>query len=1027
VIHLLDGGTGRPTGVALRHADPVETLLSSADGRVAVTSVRSGPEEGGYEVVWDGFSTIRPIHHVDARVWDASSGELLAPPLRHRRGFDNFPRTLPDGSRVLTCPGPWELRLTDLAPDQRPAEVLTRVAEGLSGRRLTEAGAFVALDRAAHRAAWDELPALLPPAPDPEYRPAGWHRGRARDAAEVGDRETARFHYDRLVALAPDDAAAHRALAGTALEQGDGAAAAAAAARATELAPGDASGWLLRANADRNRGRWKEAGDHARRATQCVRPDEPPDEQDAWRYYLVARALAGDPAAYRQACAELLGTYAAREHPRLVLRWATLRPGGVDDVAALIRRAREAGAKEPAENAKFDLSVLAQAHLRAGEYAEALARLDELDRRFPATLGGWDRLVRALALHHLGRAAEARAELQRARDWAGRFIYGTEPDPATSRPVPYPVKLVYVALAPEAEGLITKEGPAPAAVEAARQAVASAQKRVAAAPGEPGPRAQLALGLDDLGDLLRAAGKKAEAEEPYRKALAVRQELAADFPDGPGHAAALGRAYNRFGDRAADGGDPEAALGWYAKAAGAVGPAREKAPGDADVRKGLRQAHWRRAQALARLGRHAEAVGEYGRALEASAEPVERADVLAFRAVSRVRAGQLQEGLRDADELARGGGATSLYNAACVYATASGDKAGAGHEEEYALRAVGLLGEAVAKGYRDPAQMVADSDLDAVCDRPDFRAVLTDLGAKAPDPYPAALDALGRKLVARGRPGAAEPLLRDALTLCEKADPDAWVTADTRLSLGEALLGQTKYAEAEPLLRDAYEAMKRHEADLPLSALPRLAEALDRLVRLYDAWGKTPEANRWRGVQEQRSAGYVRDWLVLSEPIPYDDADGAKALDREQLPGEAALRPRAGDAAEAGGLRLAWKPHRAPHRVLDFVALYGRPADRRVAYAVCYVEAEADRDGLVLRVGSDDQARVYLNGREVHHCARPRPFRLDEDEVKPVRLQKGVNVLVFKVVNEALDWAGSLRLTDGGGRAPEGVRFRTAP
>ena len=45
---------------------------------------------------------------------------------------------------------------------------------------------------------------------------------------------------------------------------------------------------------------------------------------------------------------------------------------------------------------------------------------------------------------------------------------------------------------------------------------------------------------------------------------------------------------------------------------------------------------------------------------------------------------------------------------------------------------------------------------------------------------------------------------------------------------------------------EGYEGMNRRRPKIPASDKARLDEALQRLVQLYDAWGKPDEAARWR-------------------------------------------------------------------------------------------------------------------------------------------------------------------------------------
>jgi non-specific serine/threonine protein kinase/serine/threonine-protein kinase len=117
----------------------------------------------------------------------------------------------------------------------------------------------------------------------------------------------------------------------------------------------------------------------------------------------------------------------------------------------------------------------------------------------------------------------------------------------------------------------------------------------------------------------------------------------------------------------------------------------------------------------------------------------------------------------------------------------------------------------------------------------------------ADDPRTAgALAQLGWNLLRQGKHVEAEKTLRDCLAIRAKKESQAWTTFNTQSLLGEALLGQKRYADAEAPLRAGYEGLKQREAKIPPPGKVRLTEALRRLVRLYDAWGKPDDAARWR-------------------------------------------------------------------------------------------------------------------------------------------------------------------------------------
>jgi len=105
---------------------------------------------------------------------------------------------------------------------------------------------------------------------------------------------------------------------------------------------------------------------------------------------------------------------------------------------------------------------------------------------------------------------------------------------------------------------------------------------------------------------------------------------------------------------------------------------------------------------------------------------------------------------------------------------------------------------------------------------------------------------LGLSLIQQGKWSAAEPVLRECLALRETEEPDEWTTFNTRSLLGGSLLGQKKYAAAEPLILSGYEGMIAREASIPPPAKPRLTDAADRVVKLYEDSGKKDKAAEWR-------------------------------------------------------------------------------------------------------------------------------------------------------------------------------------
>ena len=172
--------------------------------------------------------------------------------------------------------------------------------------------------------------------------------------------------------------------------------------------------------------------------------------------------------------------------------------------------------------------------------------------------------------------------------------------------------------------------------------------------------------------------------------------------------------------------------------------------------------------------------------------------------------------------------------------------------------------------------------------------------------------------------------------------------------------------------------------------------------------------------------GYIRHWLMLA-PVPLGDEEpGTEAIYKQQVRGEASLRPKAGDSVKVGNKDLTWQKVTATTNYFDFNAILKSINDRAAGYMVTYIESETERPDVIMTVASNDEGRIYFNGVDIYLFGEPRQLVLDSDKGK-VTLKKGLNVIVFKVVNEQNAWQGSLRLLDKSGLPLHGIKVKLAP
>jgi tetratricopeptide (TPR) repeat protein len=198
-----------------------------------------------------------------------------------------------------------------------------------------------------------------------------------------------------------------------------------------------------------------------------------------------------------------------------------------------------------------------------------------------------------------------------------------------------------------------------------------------------------------LGGVLKTLGRPEEAGQAYRQALALWEGLAGEFPAVPDHASHLGGALHNLARLRNDRGDPEGARALAERAIRHQRRALGRSPGDPAYRRLLRDHYGVLAEALARLGRHAEAVRAAGGMPNVSPDDWQGYHAAAARLARCMR-------------LAARQGTLSPEGRRAALRT-------------YAERARGLLREAVRRGADDPAAQNALAWFLATCPEPSLR------------------------------------------------------------------------------------------------------------------------------------------------------------------------------------------------------------------------------------------------------------------------------------------------------------------
>ena len=304
--------------------------------------------------------------------------------------------------------------------------------------------------------------------------------------------------------------------------------------------------------------------------------------------------------------------------------------------------------------------------------------------------------------------------------------------------------------------LLSDTGRLAEAEVAYRETLKLQQQLVTDFPTRPDFRQELAKSHSNLGILLYQTGRPKEAEAAFRETLKLQQQLATDFPTRPDFRQALARSHLNLGNLLSDTGRLKEAEAAYRETLKLQQQLATDFPNQLDIRYELagtlvslaNLCNQRRDFAAAK-GYLDEAAPHHRATLKVNPR---HPDYRQFYRNNLWTLAQAQAGLLDraaavkvAEQIRDLGwdAADDAYHAACALATCipiveKHDKLNADERQAavqfYGDEAMKLLRDAVAKGYKNAAQMKADRNLAPLRGRDDFQKLLAELEGKFEQP-----------------------------------------------------------------------------------------------------------------------------------------------------------------------------------------------------------------------------------------------------------------------------------------------------
>jgi Flp pilus assembly protein TadD len=374
---LWETRTGKLLQGPLRHQRWVRAVAFSPDGRTLLTG---------------------SADHT-ARLWQAATGQPRGAAFPHQHWVASVAFS-PDGRHILTGSADKAARLWELvsAPVEGPAERIVAWTQVLTGMEADLSGGLQVLDGPTWQQRRRRLqeqggPPVVARAPDEPAQVSpeqiAWHQQEADHCFSTAQWFGAVFHLNHLIKFQPDHSH-HYAARGYAYAQ---------------------------------LGQWQKARpDYAEVAVR-----EPNNTYAAYEHAGIL-LMCDHTEEYRRFCGPLFQRFGQTTHAETayaVARTLVLVPDAGPPPARAVELAAKGVAAAP-KDAK-QLHTLGLAHYRAGQYEQAIRRLNECLNAHPKWCAGLNWLVLAMAYQHQGKTDEARQALDKALRWGDQLAQNQPP------------------------------------------------------------------------------------------------------------------------------------------------------------------------------------------------------------------------------------------------------------------------------------------------------------------------------------------------------------------------------------------------------------------------------------------------------------------------------------------------------------------------------------------------------------------------------------------------------------------------